>query len=121
MWFKPFFKSKAVEKDLQKTLQVSRLPGRTEIFARLDWFPRRRVLITNVFPLFRLVVWTGVIGFVLSEVIKPELKILVAISATAGVAFFATDSRVPYGHLIWHLFVIAGTTCHYFLVLWYAA
>jgi hemolysin III len=43
------------------------------------------------------------------------------LSYTAGVAFFATDSRVPYGHLIWHLFVIAGTTCHYFLVLWYAA
>jgi hemolysin III len=40
---------------------------------------------------------------------------------TAGVAFFATDSRVPYGHLIWHLFVITGTACHYFLVLWYAA
>ena len=43
------------------------------------------------------------------------------LSYTAGVAFFATDSWVPYGHLIWHLFVIAGTTCHYFLVLWYAA
>ena len=43
------------------------------------------------------------------------------VSYTAGVAFFATDSRIPYGHLIWHLFVIAGTTCHYFLILWYAA
>ena len=43
------------------------------------------------------------------------------LSYTAGVAFFATDSRVPYGHLIWHLFVMAGTTCHYFLILWYAA
>jgi hemolysin III len=43
------------------------------------------------------------------------------LSYTAGVAFFATDSRLKYGHLIWHLFVIAGTTCHYFLVLWYAA
>jgi len=43
------------------------------------------------------------------------------LSYTAGVAFFATDSRLKYGHLIWHLFVIAGTTCHYFMVLWYAA
>lgn len=42
------------------------------------------------------------------------------LSYTAGVAFFATDSRLQYGHLIWHLFVIAGTTCHYFAVLWYA-
>jgi hemolysin III len=31
---------------------------------------------------------------------------------TAGVAFFATDSRLRFGHLIWYLFVMAGTTCH---------
>ena len=40
---------------------------------------------------------------------------------TAGVAFYATDSRLRFGHLVWHLFVVAGTTCHYFAVLWYAA
>jgi hemolysin III len=40
---------------------------------------------------------------------------------TAGVGFFAADSRLKYGHFIWHLFVIAGSTCHYFAVLWYAA
>jgi len=39
---------------------------------------------------------------------------------TLGVAFFTTDERLRYGHFIWHLFVIAGTTCHYFAVLWYA-
>jgi len=43
------------------------------------------------------------------------------LSYTVGVAFFATDSWLQYGHLIWHLFVIAGTACHYFAVLWYAA
>lgn len=40
---------------------------------------------------------------------------------TVGVAFYATDSRLHFGHLIWHLFVIAGTACHYLAVLWYAA
>jgi hemolysin III len=40
---------------------------------------------------------------------------------TVGVAFFATDSRLRYGHLVWHLFVVAGTACHFFAVLWYAA
>lgn len=40
---------------------------------------------------------------------------------TVGVAFFATDSRLKYGHFIWHLCVIAGTMFHYFAVLWYAA
>jgi len=40
---------------------------------------------------------------------------------TGGVAFFATDYRLRYGHLIWHLFVIAGTACHYVVIFWYAA
>jgi hemolysin III len=39
----------------------------------------------------------------------------------AGVAFFATDSRLRYGHYIWHLFVLTGTGCHFFAVLGYAA
>lgn len=40
---------------------------------------------------------------------------------TVGVIFFALDSRLRYGHFIWHLFVMAGTACHYFAVLGYAA
>ena len=43
------------------------------------------------------------------------------VAYTAGVVFFATDSRLRYGHFIWHLFVMVGTACHYFAVLWYAA
>ena len=39
---------------------------------------------------------------------------------TVGVAFFATDSRLRYGHFAWHLFVMIGTACHYFAVFWYA-
>jgi hemolysin III len=40
---------------------------------------------------------------------------------TVGVAFYAAGSRLRYCHFIWHLFVMAGTACHYFAVLWYAA
>lgn len=40
---------------------------------------------------------------------------------TLGVIFFALDSRLRYGHFIWHLFVMAGTACHYFAILRYAA
>ena len=43
------------------------------------------------------------------------------VAYTAGVAFFVTDARLRYGHFIWHLFVMAGTACHYFAVLWYSA
>jgi len=36
---------------------------------------------------------------------------------TAGVVFFAWK-KVPYHHVIWHVFVLAGSTCHYFAVLY---
>jgi hemolysin III len=39
---------------------------------------------------------------------------------TAGVAFYAAP-RLRYAHFVWHLFVMAGSTCHFFAVLWYAA
>ena len=36
---------------------------------------------------------------------------------TIGVAFFVLDSKLRYAHFVWHLFVVAGTACHYFAVL----
>jgi len=39
---------------------------------------------------------------------------------TLGVFFYLTDARYKFGHFVWHLFVMAGTTCHFFAVLWYA-
>ena len=42
------------------------------------------------------------------------------IAYTAGVAFFAAH-RVRYSHFVWHLFVLAGTACHFIAVLRYAA
>jgi hemolysin III len=39
---------------------------------------------------------------------------------TAGIAFYAAD-RMRYGHFVWHVFVLMGTVCHFFAVLWYAA
>ena len=41
------------------------------------------------------------------------------ISYSAGVVFYAARP-VPHSHFIWHLFVLAGSTCHFFAVLWYA-
>lgn len=39
---------------------------------------------------------------------------------TVGVAFYAAK-RVRYSHFVWHLFVIAGTACHFIAVLRFAA
>ena len=40
------------------------------------------------------------------------------VAYTVGVAFYAAQ-WLPYSHFIWHLFVIAGTTCH-FMAVYYA-
>ncbi len=42
------------------------------------------------------------------------------VAYTSGVAFFAAE-RMRYSHCIWHIFVLAGSACHVFAVLWYAA
>jgi hemolysin III len=42
------------------------------------------------------------------------------IAYTLGVGFFLADSRFRFGHAIWHLFVLAGTTCHFVAVLDYS-
>ena len=36
---------------------------------------------------------------------------------TSGVIFFVLDTWYPWCHGIWHLFVIAGSACHYFSIL----
>ena len=42
------------------------------------------------------------------------------VAYTAGVGFYAAD-RIRYAHSVWHLFVLAGTGCHFIAVLWFAA
>ena len=41
------------------------------------------------------------------------------IAYTLGVVFFAAE-RIRYFHFVWHLFVVAGTACHFFAVINYA-
>ena len=42
------------------------------------------------------------------------------VAYTGGVVFYAAE-HVRYGHFVWHLFVLAGTACHFLAVLWYVA
>jgi hemolysin III len=69
--------------------------------------------------------WLVVIAVdpLLVKVPKSGLLWLLAggLAYTVGVVFLVIDSRLRYGHFIWHLYVMAGTVCHYFAVLWYAA
>jgi hemolysin III len=62
------------------------------------------------------------LGPLVERVATGGLVLLAAggLAYTAGVVFFTLDSRLRYGHFVWHLFVVAGTSCHYFAVLHYA-
>jgi hemolysin III len=68
--------------------------------------------------------WLAVIAIqpMLERVPLPGLLWLVAggLAYTGGVVFYSLR-RLRYGHFVWHLFVLAGTTCHFFAVLGYAA
>ena len=46
--------------------------------------------------------------------------ILGGLAYTIGVGFYAAK-RLPFGHFVWHVCVLVGTTCHFLAVMWYAA
>jgi hemolysin III len=39
---------------------------------------------------------------------------------TLGAFVFLFDNKVRYAHFVFHLFVLAGSACHFFAALWYA-
>jgi hemolysin III len=73
--------------------------------------------------LYLLMGWLAVVAVkpILLLVPLPGIILILAggIAYSGGLAFFSAP-RLRYGHFIWHLFVMAGTTCHFFAVLWYA-
>jgi len=75
--------------------------------------------------LYLVMGWLCIVAIepLLQRIPMPGVVLLGAggLSYMAGVAFFTVDSRVRYGHFIWHLFVLAGNACHFFAVLGYAA
>ncbi len=40
------------------------------------------------------------------------------LSYTVGIIFYAIQ-RIPYFHVIWHLFVLSGAICHFFMIFLY--
>lgn len=66
--------------------------------------------------------WLAIVAIkpILTLVPLPGILLILAggIAYSGGLAFFAAH-RLRYNHFIWHLFVMAGTICHYLAVLWY--
>ncbi|HEY4068947.1 MAG TPA: hemolysin III family protein [Burkholderiaceae bacterium] len=68
--------------------------------------------------------WVAVVAAapLIARVPGAGLALLVAggLSYTAGAVVFLFDSKVRFAHFVWHLFVLGGSACHFFAVLWYA-
>jgi hemolysin III len=69
--------------------------------------------------------WVAVIAAVplFERLPAAELTWLVAggLAYTLGAVVFHFDSKLRYGHFVWHLFVLAGTGCHLIAALLQAA
>ena len=72
-----------------------------------------------------------VMGWLVVMALKPLLQSLPASGTlwliagglfyTSGVYFYIRDKKVTHFHGIWHLFVLAGSLCHYVTILCYVA
>lgn len=90
----------------------------------LEFFPGkgRRIIPVCIYLLM---------GWLVMLALKPLLLVLPpagffwllagGISYTGGIIFYAFDKKVHHFHGIWHLFVLAGSTCHYFAILRFIA
>lgn len=86
-----------------------------------------KVWFIDHFPILSTVLYLAM-GWIAVVAIKPLLSSIPAhglywliaggILYSIGVGFFAAR-RLRFGHAIWHVFVIAGSACHYFAVLFY--
>jgi hemolysin III len=57
-------------------------------------------LLANVAPGGLILLFAGGLAYIIGSVIY-------------------ANKRIPYNHAIWHLFVLAGTVCHFFSILFY--
>ena len=88
-------------------------------------------IVTKVVPRFRhpklsLALYLG-LGWMIVPALRPLYEHLQfngmlwlvggGLAYTVGVIFYVAKAK--YSHFVWHLFTIAGTSCHFVAVLWY--
>ncbi len=81
--------------------------GRFRIFSTLAYIVMGWMAVVAVVPLVRSLQGLGTMWLMLGGGLY-----------TVGCVFYLWR-RLPYHHPIWHLFVLAGSICHFFCLLWY--
>ncbi len=69
--------------------------------------------------LYLVMGWLIVIDFSALQTVTSDTGITLLFGGglfyTLGIVFYAV-SKIPYNHFIWHLFVLAGSICHWFFI-----
>ena len=81
--------------------------GKFQFFSTLAYIGMGWIAIFLIKPLYATLSFTGIVWLVLGGVLY-----------TMGTIFYLWKI-VPFNHTIWHLFVLAGTICQFFCVLFY--
>ncbi len=86
-----------------------------------------KILFVNRFKVLSTIAYI-VMGWIIIFAIKPltqtlpegGLALLIAggLAYTLGVIFYVWN-KLPFNHAIWHLFVLGGSACHFFSVIFY--
>lgn len=81
--------------------------GRFEIFSTLLYLAMGWLVVFDFGTLKELLPTNGLL-----------LLMAGGLAYTVGIVFYAIE-KIPYNHVIWHLFVLAGAICHFFMVFLY--
>ncbi len=81
--------------------------GKFEIFSTLLYLVMGWLVVFDFSALIELMPTNGII-----------FLIVAGLAYTVGIIFYAIE-RIPYNHVIWHLFVLTGAIFHYFMVFFY--
>ena len=87
------------------------------------WFAKGARILSLV--IYLLMGWLALVAVVpLWKALTPSGFMWLAAGGvfyTAGIYFYVVDTRIRHGHGLWHLFVLGGSTCHFYTVLAYVA
>ncbi|UCF89106.1 MAG: hemolysin III family protein [bacterium] len=81
--------------------------GRSRLLASLVYIAMGWLVVIAVKPLYQSIPTGGIVWLVAGGLLY-----------TSGVLFYVWK-RLPFNHTVWHLFVLAGSVCHFFAVLFY--
>jgi len=89
------------------------------ILFKVFWFGRLHILSIAIYLIMGWFVIIAIKPILVNIPIGGLIWLLVGGCAyTFGIAFYVWK-KLPYHHAIWHLFVMAGSICHFFAMLFY--